>query len=471
MKVMAAFICNSLFNFAIGLLLAKYLGPEDYGQFAIAVAVAVAVQTIAFDWTRLAAARFYSERVRTEQPKLRATLDTSLALIILLIILGTAAVLLSGIELPLSKGLVGLAIATAVANGLFDLQAALVRARFLDGVYARLIIGKNLLSMVLTVGGAFWTGSANLALLGVVLSMAGALLGVRGNLFDAAARPKLADAALARSLFGYALPIVLANLLYQSIPLVDRLLIARTQGFAASGQFSFAYDIGVRLVAAIGSMMDVLLFQIAVRADEVHGNLHAKRQVGDNIGVVVAVLTPACVGCWLVLPSFAELAAPSEFRDPFGTYFTLMLPGLYCYGLIFFALHPLFQINKTTAPLILVAALASLANIIAVAVLPNMADATSDAIAVSLALMSGLGLLIAAAIFTRPIWPRLRDVIGTAALTTVMMLVVRLLPDGEPGLLRLLLQAGLGLTVYSSLALLIDLCDLRQRFGRALQTL
>ncbi len=40
-----------------------------------------------------------------------------------------------------------------MANGLFDYNTALVRARFMDGLYARIIMGKNALSLVLTVGG------------------------------------------------------------------------------------------------------------------------------------------------------------------------------------------------------------------------------------------------------------------------------------------------------------------------------
>ena len=460
MKIALAFACNALFNFAIGLLLARYLGPEEYGRFALAVAVAITVQTVAFDWMRLAAARFYSARVRAEEPKLRATLDVSLAGLILLLGLGTAGLLLSGLKVELSPSLLVLAIGTAIANGVFDLLAALFRARFLDGVYARLVIGKNVLSLLLTIGGAYWTGEASVALLGVVLSMAGAMMGIFPHLRDPEAKPQLASLSLARTLFRYGLPIVTANLLYQSVPLVDRLLLARTQGFAASGQFSFAYDIGVRLVSAIGSMLDTLLFQVAVQVDEKHGTARAWAQIGDNIGVVVAVLAPTCVGCWLVLPSFEQLVAPAEFQGAFGRYFALMLPGFFCYALIFFALHPVFQIRKTTLPLVFVAAGASLANLGILAFWPaDRGEMTG--LAVSLAFATGLVLLAAGTLLARQTLPRGRDLLGTVVSTAVMALVVRSLPAGDPGLLRLIVQAGLGAGVYGALALALDLCSSR----------
>ena len=55
MRVVFAFFVNTLFNFAIGLLVAKFLGPEQFGQFALALAVGMVIQTAAFDWIRLTA--------------------------------------------------------------------------------------------------------------------------------------------------------------------------------------------------------------------------------------------------------------------------------------------------------------------------------------------------------------------------------------------------------------------------------
>ena len=41
MKLAITFALNTLFNFAIGLMVAKFLGPEEYGRFALALAVAI----------------------------------------------------------------------------------------------------------------------------------------------------------------------------------------------------------------------------------------------------------------------------------------------------------------------------------------------------------------------------------------------------------------------------------------------
>ena len=79
MKVLAAFVINALFNFVIGLVVAKFLGPEEYGRFALALALGLVIQTAVFDWIRLSAIRFYSERTRQDEPEVRAMIRDYLA--------------------------------------------------------------------------------------------------------------------------------------------------------------------------------------------------------------------------------------------------------------------------------------------------------------------------------------------------------------------------------------------------------
>ena len=74
-----AFVSNALFNFLVALLVARFLGPAEYGRFAIAWAAAVLINTAGFDWIRLSAVRFYSQRVREERPAVRATLEACFA--------------------------------------------------------------------------------------------------------------------------------------------------------------------------------------------------------------------------------------------------------------------------------------------------------------------------------------------------------------------------------------------------------
>ncbi len=462
MKVLAAFVVNALFNFLIGLVVAKFLGPEEYGRFALALALGLVIQTAVFDWIRLAAIRFYSERTRQDEPQVRATLDTAFAIIAVGLTLVVGAVLLSGLDFALSHALIGLSLATAVTNGLFDYSCGLARARFDDRQYGRLVLVKNALSLVLTTGAAFWFGSAKMALLGAIVSIAGSIVAARGALTDSDSEAQRARYDLARSYLGYAFPIIAANLLYLLIPFINRTLVARYYGFAETGQFSLAFDLGLRAVQAIGSAMDVLLFQIAVAAHDSHGLERAKEQIARNITIVLAVIAPACAGVLMTLPSVQALVVPFEFRGPFGHYLTLMMPGLFALTVINFAINPIFQIEKKTLPLIGAALIGCAGAPLFVFLLPRGTDASSLAVAQSAAYLAALLALIAFAAPSRPRWPSLGDFARIGVALAAMCLVLWPMRDWTPGFGVLAVQIVAGAGVYGALALALDVGGLRR---------
>ncbi|MFO1114998.1 MAG: oligosaccharide flippase family protein [Beijerinckiaceae bacterium] len=462
MKVLAAFVVNALFNFLIGLVVAKFLGPEEYGRFALALALGLVIQTAVFDWIRLAAIRFYSERTRRDEPQVRATLDTAFAIIAVGLSLAVGAVLLSGLDFALSHALIGLSLATAVTNGLFDYSCGLARARFDDRQYGRLVLVKNAFSLVLTTGAAFWFGSAKMALLGAIVSIAGSIVAARGALTDADSEARRAQYDLARSYLAYAFPIIAANLLYLLIPFINRTLVTRYYGFAETGQFSLAFDLGLRAVQAIGSAMDVLLFQIAVAAHDSHGLERAKEQIARNITIVLAVIAPSCAGLLMTLPSVQALVVPFEFRGFFGHYLTLMMPGLFALTLINFAINPIFQIEKKTLPLIGAALIGCAGAPLFVYLLPRGTDASSLAVAQSAAYLAALLALIAFAAPSRPRWPSLGDLARIAVALAAMCLVLWPMRAWTPGFGALAAQVIAGAGVYCGLALALDIAGLRK---------
>ena len=463
MNVLLAFLANSATNFVIGLIVAKYLGPEEYGRFAIAFSIAAVVQTALFDWLRLAATRFYSARVRDQQPVVRATLDMSFVAVVCGLALATTLFAYFGPTLDFDGVLILLALLTAVVNGLFDYSTALVRARFDDRLFGRLILVKNLLSLVLAGGGAFLFHSAGVALAGTIASLFGSVIAARASLTDKGAPPGAARRQTAVALMAYSAPIVTANLLYQAIPLAARSTVADVYDFAETGQFALAFDLGMRAILAFGSALDVLLFQIAVAAHENHGAQRARRQVGRNMAVVLAFLLPACAGLFLVMPSIELLIVPAQYRGPFGHYLSLLLPGLFGMGMILFGVNPVFQISKKTAPMIGAALVAVAAGFVLVMTLPWGKDASSLALAQCGAYLAALAATLVFAARAKPIWPRLRDVVFAVTATLGMIAALWPLHDMTPGVLTLLSQLSLGIVVYAVLTLLFDTAGLRSQ--------
>jgi O-antigen/teichoic acid export membrane protein len=457
----AVFTANSLLNFVVGLLVAKFLGPAEYGRFTLALSAASVVQLIVFEWLRYCVPRFYTRQGQAGGAHIRATLDAAVGWLAVLAAGAALLVYASGLDLALSADLAALAIGAAIANGLFDFAAALLRARFLDRPYAVLVVAKNVLAFALTVGGAFWFGSARIALVGLMLSVVGALAAAKNGLVDEAARGGRAERWLVSKFLAYGMPIVGASVLYQSIPLLNRILVSRLFGFAEAGQFSLAYDIGTRIVNTLGSALDAVLFQLAVLDEKTLGASHARERISRNMGLVLALIAPAVLGSWLVIPSFERLLVPESFRGPFQHYFTLVAPGLFAWALINYAVNPAFQLAHRLAPLMIGALVAVVANLATIALLPTGSDASVFALAQSAGALAGLAALFAMLAWLEPSWPKPRDLIVTLAACAAMVVVDLPLRGLAPGLATMLLQMALGGGAYVATAAALDLAGLR----------
>lgn len=463
MSVLLAFLANTLTNFIIGLMVAKFLGPEEYGRFALAFSIAVVVQTALYDWLRLSATRFYSQRTRENEPIIRSTLGSSFLAVTAFLAISTLLYAAVGPALDFDSELILLALLTATANGLFDYSTALARARFADGAYGRLVLVKNLLAFLLLGGGAFFFRSAGVALAGGVVSLVGTALLSRRTLRDPGVRCRDAQIRTAKLLVAYSAPIVVAHLLYQAMPLATRAIVASVYDFAETGQFALAYDLGMRAVMAFGSALDVLLFQIAVAAHEEYGEARARAQVAHNMGVVFAILLPACAGLWLILPSVEALIVPAQFRGPFGHYLGLLLPGLFAMGFINFGLNPVFQISKRTAPLAAAALAAAIVSLALLFLLPWGKDASNLAIAQAGGYVAALVATIFFALRAQPVWPSLWELFAAMVGTGLMVEVVAPLREMTPGVLALVLEIAAAATVYGLMVVAFDIAGLRSQ--------
>ena len=460
MRVVLALALNAAVNFLIGLMVAHFLNPEEFGRFALTLAAGALLQLALFDWLRLAAARFHTSRSFSERPFLRATLDAGFLACAATALTVAWLAWLGGIELAGSGELLALAAVTGIVNGFFDYWLAIARARFADRVFARMLLVKNLLATTACLGAAWWTGSALFAVAGMVVAMGGSLLSVWGQLHD----PKAADLAprldLAGQAWTYARPIIAAALLAQAMAYVTRSLMASHYGYGEAGHFSLAFDLGHRLFLTIAVGLDILLFQVAVRAHEIKGADAARAQASQNALVVLAVMLPATAGLWFVLPSLEIVLAPAEFHGAFRRFFELSLPGLFCLALTVSALSPFFQLARRTGPLLVAGLIGCASNAALVLYLPASADTLALALSVSFVVATGFLLLQAA-------WLRLGSIAMTSVFeimvaTGLMCLVLLPLRALPPSASTLLLQVLLGMAAYGLLVLLLDIGGLRR---------
>lgn len=465
MTVLVPFIINAGLNFVLGLLIAYFLGPAAFGLYAIGAAIVVLVNTALLDWLRVSAIRFYSLAAREKQPEIRATLDIlaagiSIALSGLLI-----AAIVAGIDFRLPAMLLAAAVLGGIGAGLFDYHGAIARARFLDAAYAKLIIVKNVLALILMVGGAWITHDPAIVLLGGLISVVVALLLVRRALADAPLSLSAADKAVAWSFFIYSLPLIGSNAVYSLIPLINRSLLAGAHGFAEAGYFSLASDMGLKLFGTLASTLEIVLLREVIRLDETRGRRAALRRIAENVVVVLMVALPAAAGLWLVLPAFERILVPPSFHGHFSAYMSILIPGFVALTISQAAFIPVFLLDKRTRIAPMATGLGLACNLLLVLTPLGAAGPQRYAYAQASAFIVALGVTAAAALRSLPVWPPLRDC--ACVLLAVLSMVAATWPlSGRfAAPIELVLQVGVGALVYAVVILGCDVMRSRSRLS------
>lgn len=461
MTVLAPFVVNAGLNFVLGLLIAYCLGPAEFGRYAIGAAIIVLVNTALLDWLKLSAVRFYSLTTRETQPEIRATLDLLAAGISLSLAALLVAAVAAGVDFKLPAMLLSAAVLAGIGAGLFDYHGAIARARYLDAVYARLIVIKNVMALVLMVGGAWLTRDPTVVLFGGLLSVAVALLAVRRALADAPLSIRAARRDVAWKFLLYALPLVAGNAIYSLMPLLNRSLLASAHGYAEAGYFSLASDMGLRLFGALGATLEIVLLREVIRLDETRGRRAAEKKIARNVVVVLAVALPVAVGLWLALPAFDRLIVPPSFQGRFAAYMAILLPGFAAITIFQAALYPVFLIGKRTGIATLVALLGLAVNIAVVWGLALGGEPRAYALAQSAGFLVVLLITAIAALRALPEWPPLRDCGLVVVGAGVMAAAIWPLRDRFAAPVELALQVAIGGLVYLAILWIGDVARMR----------
>jgi len=323
------------------------------------------------------------------------------------------------------------------------------------------VLFKNAAAFLLMVGGAFLFHSPTLVLCGAAASGAAALLVTRRALADPQLRPALAQRRHLRTFAIYAMPLVAANILYQLMPLMNRSALALSADYAEAGKFSLAADLGLRLFMTLGSGLDILLFQIAVRIEAARGRAEAEGQIAHNIAVVMALLLPLAAGFWIALPALEALMVPQAYRGAFAAYATVLMPGFMAFALIQYALNPVFQLRRRTVPVILAAFAGLTANAILLPLLLPVLGPIGAAYAQAGGLVLGAMLVAALAVRSGGLRLPWRELALSAAAGAAMAFVLLPLRAIEPPALALFVAATAGILIYAGFVYLFDIASLR----------
>jgi len=418
------FLLNAVLNFLVILVIAKILGPQEYGRYAVAFTIVTVMSTILYDWLRLSATRHYNDIVRSADPTIRASLD--FAYLVIGIVIAAAGVLVAALrfDLSFSPALIFMIALASFATGQFEYWAALSRARFLNAAYARLVIWKNVSVVIFVLSAAFAAHDTVWILAAWSAGIAVAIATVVFQLHDRDARFALADRAWLLRFAKYGIPIVIANVLYQLMVLINRLVISERLGYSDAGQLSLATDMAIRLFLSIGAGIDIFLFQNAVRIEATVGIEAAKAQISKNMSYVTAILLPLAGGYLAVMPSFEALVVPPAYHGHFSQISQFLIPGVLGFCLTQFAFGPAFQIAKKTMPVIWAPCAGLLCDTILLFFIPKDAGADTYALVHTASLLLATLVCALYAFQIKECRPSLYDQAMITVCTLIMMIAI-----------------------------------------------
>ncbi|MCA3564988.1 MAG: hypothetical protein IOC90_13465 [Methylocystis sp.] len=450
MIAVIAFAANSLLNFVIGLLVAWLLGPEAFGIYAIGATLLVALNTCFLEWIKLSAIRFYTIESPDNVP-VRHSLDGLFTMSALGMGVIVALAWWLGIDAGLSEALLAATVAAAIGGGFFDYMQAIARARRDDVVYARLVILKNVLALVLMVGGAFLFRSPVLVMLGFAAS---------GSLAVVSFWRRLSEGPLALSiperhqilLFArYGFPLMAANVLYASVALLNRVVMMDRFGLAEVGAFALASDISLKILCTTSAALEILMLPAVVAIAERSSPQVVQQVLARNMVAGLAVLMPLAAGLITVLPAFEQLLVPPAFRGRFAVYVMWLTPAFLAIAMAQACFNPVFMIAKDPRHAIAAAAVAVAVNAIALFLLKE--SASPQSIAMAMASGMGAGLLFLAAnalrrLDARLAWGEIGCILLATAVMTGVLWPFRL---AGPAWLSLPVMAVCGMALYAAI--------------------
>ena len=462
-----SFFLNAAANFAFGLTLSAILGPAAFGLYSTVQLASITLAGGMLDWLRLSSLRFSGDD--TNRVSVASSLEAGYFALTLVVYAAVGVCVAFGASFGLGATLLLLTPLLGVAAHRVDYMGARFRARDESrpfvGVYGlrQALCFTAVVVVALVTRDAVWTVGA-LALANLIPAIVFARRArVEGTALSRANAEKL------KTFFVYAKPIVVSLVFYQFIQLINRHVALTHFGAEATGKFSLATDLGLRLFGAANSLPELLLFQYVLKLDRTQGRAAAERQQSVNISLALGLLAPLAAGYAAMAPTFENLMAPQAYRGAFASLSANLAPGYFAQFAIISAIGPIFQLKGATWQLSAAAMLALVADLALVGFTPLSQSLDGLALATSLSL--GVGALSAAALAWRlsSVRPSARDLFVIAASTAGMVASVRPLNAMSSHALAALAAVAIAGVVIASAYLAFDVGGVRKLLREALR--
>ncbi|MGO2055301.1 MAG: lipopolysaccharide biosynthesis protein [Halomonadaceae bacterium] len=349
-----------LVNFAALALYTRLLAPEEYGRYALLVAVVGFVNVVMFQWLRLVAVRFLQGQ--TSPNSFLGGIQAQFYLL-------AAAVCVIGWALaviwpdPVWQRLIALAVPLLVSQAAIELTLAVASARLEPRRYGVLLGSKAVLAV--GVGGLLaWMGlGAKAPVWGLIVGQCVALLLLGRQLWQGA-RPSFPERNEWRRQLSYGLPLIATFALAWVVSGSDRLLLAWLIDEDAVGYYSAGYDLAFQSLTLLLTIINTAAYPLAVRALEQHGEAQARAQLAKNGELIITAALAGATGLVVLAPSILELLIGEAFRPGAAAILPIVAVASAVAGIKAYYFDLAFHLGQQSRTLVWFTAFAAVANIV-----------------------------------------------------------------------------------------------------------
>ena len=449
---------NGIFAIATLAIYTRLLSPEEYGVYALGMAVATLASGILFEWLNVAVGRFYPIHLG-DSDKIMGVAALGFwaaASVAALLFLGA---LLFHEVFSVEPALFGILLLITVALGRHTLALQVANAQ----------------SATFRYGGLSWTKSGGALLVGFILihygdGGRGALLGVLSGLVFAvtvfAPRPWMrirvgnVDKSLSVELFRYGLPLTLSHLAIAVVDVADRFMIGILLGVAHVAPYAVAYDLVQQSVGSIMNVLFLAAFPMIVQVFKASEDEPARMRLLALGSSLVAVGLPAAVGLGILSSDISEIIFGNGYRQDAAAIIPWLAAAIFVGAIKSYFFDVVFHLRHATKYLAYIAILMAAVKIVLNLILLPHYGVISAAWA-TLAAFSVGGLaswVVGKSLF---LLPALGSVFWRSAGASATMAIVLYLLPSSSEIIWLSAKLALGIVTYGVMALALDLAGCR----------